>query len=287
MEFGERGEPLGQSADDGDRHRQAQGAGAERRFRCAAHGDPDRQRILHGSGIDAHPAVQRRTMPARPRDAFILAERDQQLQLLLEQLVVVVEVVAEQREGLREGAAASHDLGATTRQEVERREVLEHADRVIGADHAHRAGEPDAFGALRGGSEHHRGRGHDQVRPVMFTDAEDIEAELVGELDLLQQVPHPLLGADRLPRLGVGVELREGVETDLHALRWSHTCIATSGAFGRHIDPGICSGPASAQTQAPSGTMPSIVVPPPRALRTSSEPLMASRRSAIPWRPVP
>ena len=38
----------------------------------------------------------------------------------------------------------------------------------------------------------------------MFTDAEDIEAELVGELDLLQQVPHPLLGTDRLPGLGSG-----------------------------------------------------------------------------------
>ena len=216
VEFGEGREPLGQAPDDGDRHRQAQRAGAERRFRCAAHGDPDRQRILHGAGIDAHPAVQRRTMPARPREAFVLTERDQQLQLLLEQLVVVVEVVAEQRERLREGAAARHDLGASARQEVERREVLEHPDRVIGADHAHRAGEPDAFGALRCGGQHHRGRGHDQVRPVMFTDAEDVQAELVGELDLLQQVPHPLLGTDRLPGLRVGVELREGVEADLH-----------------------------------------------------------------------
>ena len=51
----------------------------------------------------------------------------------------------------------------------------------------------------------------------MFTDAEDVQAELVGELDLLQQVPHPLLGTDRLPGLRVGVELREGVEADLHA----------------------------------------------------------------------
>ena len=217
VEFGEGREPLGQTPDDGDRHRQAQRAGAERRFRGATHGDPDRQRILHGAGVDAHPAVQRRTMPARPRDALVLAERDQQLQLLLEQLVVVVEVVAEQRERLREGAAPGHDLGATTRQEIERREVLEHPDRVIGADDAHRTGEPDALGALRGGGQHHRRRGHDQVGPVMFTDAEDIQAELVGELDLLQQIPHPLLGADRLPGLRVGVELCEGVETDLHA----------------------------------------------------------------------
>jgi hypothetical protein len=51
---------------------------------------------------------------------------------------------------------------------------------------------------------------------MVLADAEDVEAELVGELDLGHQVAHALLGADRATRVRVGIELREGEQTDLH-----------------------------------------------------------------------
>ena len=35
-----------------------------------------------------------------------------------------------------------------------------------------------------------------EIRAVMFADAEDVEPNLVGELDLLEQVAQPLRGAD-------------------------------------------------------------------------------------------
>ena len=72
-----------------------------------------------------------------------VAQREQQLQFLGEQLVVVLEVVAVQREGLGEGAPPGHDLGAAAREQVERRELLEHGHGVGGAEHGDGGREAD------------------------------------------------------------------------------------------------------------------------------------------------
>ena len=94
-----------------------------------------------GSGSCTRPrvdaaVVDRRAVRAGPGHRARRAQREQQLELLGEELVVVVEVVAEEREGLDERAAAGHDLGAPAGEQVERRELLEDADRVVGAEHA-------------------------------------------------------------------------------------------------------------------------------------------------------
>ena len=60
-------------------------------------------------------------------------------------------------------------------------------------------------------AEHDRGRRDGEVRPVVLADAEDVEPDLVGELDLLHQIAQPLR------RVGAGTELRERVDPDLHA----------------------------------------------------------------------
>ena len=54
-------------------------------------------------------------------------------------------------------------------------------------------------------AEHDRGRGDDEVRAMVLAHAEDVEADLVGELDLLHQVAQPLLRADVRPVAGSGV----------------------------------------------------------------------------------
>ena len=91
--------------------------------------------------------------------------------------------------------APGHDLGAAAGEQVERREVLEDAHRVVGAEHGDRAGEPDPLRA-RGGRGEHDGRRRDgEVGPVVLADAEDVEADLVGQLDLLEQVAQPLARA--------------------------------------------------------------------------------------------
>jgi GNAT superfamily N-acetyltransferase len=50
----------------------------------------------------------------------------------------------------------------------------------------------------------------------MFADPEDIEADLIGELDLLEKPADPLFGADRPAGLGIGRSLAEAVDAELH-----------------------------------------------------------------------
>ena len=60
--------------------------------------------------------------------------------------------------------------------------------------------------------EHDGRRRHGEVGPVVLADAEDVEADLVGELDLLDEVAQALGGADRPARLRVGRHLGERVD---------------------------------------------------------------------------
>src|SRR5690349_19855249 len=54
---------------------------------------------------------------------------------------------------------------------------------------------------------------------MVLADAEDVEPDGVGQLDLLEQVVHPLCRRDRLPGDGIRRQLAEGVDTQLHYLR--------------------------------------------------------------------
>ena len=63
--------------------------------------------------------------------------------------VVVFQLEAEEREGLDEGAAAGHDLGAAADDQVERREFLEDAHRIGGAEDGDGAGQADMFSSAR------------------------------------------------------------------------------------------------------------------------------------------
>ena len=191
VELGEGSEALGQAADDRERHRQPEQAGARGRLGIPTDGDPDGQALLQRPRVDGE-AVQRRAMLARPRDALRFPQLEQQLQLLGEQVVVVVEVVAEEREGLDERAAADHDLGPAFAEQVHRGELLEDPDGVVRAEHVHRARQPNPPGAHGGRAEDDSRRRDREVRAMMLADPEDVEPDLVGELDLLDQVAQPL-----------------------------------------------------------------------------------------------
>jgi hypothetical protein len=74
-----------------------------------------------------------RVPSARPVDPLGFSELDQELELLGEELVIPVEIVAEERERLDKRAAPGHDLRPALAQVVERGELLEDADRIVGA----------------------------------------------------------------------------------------------------------------------------------------------------------
>ena len=133
-------------------------------------------------------------------------------QLLLEEPVVVTEIEAEERERLDERAAPDHHLRATAREQIERRELLVEADRDSRAEHRHRARQPDALRARCGGGEHDSRSGHREFRAMVLSDPEDVEPDLVGELDLLDEFAQTLLRADRAVS-----RVREREDADLHA----------------------------------------------------------------------
>src|SRR5207237_8220935 len=146
VEVDERPEAPCLAADDRDHQRETEETRAGEGRRRAADAEPDRQRILQRSRVDAL-SGERRPVFARPLDVLVVADREQELELLLKERVVVLELVAEQREGLDERATPDDHLRAAVREQVERRELLKYADRVRSAEDGHRAREANALGA--------------------------------------------------------------------------------------------------------------------------------------------
>ncbi len=200
-------------------------AGAGGRGGIAADRDPDRAADPEWAA-DRSPTSSSgaRWRPAQ-RDVLRLAQPEQKVELLGEQLVVVGEVVAEERERLDERAAPRHDLRAPAGEQIEGGELLEDAHRIVRAEHADRAREPDPRRPLGDGSERDRRRGDGEVGAMVLADPEDVEPDLVGERRLLDQVAQTLRGRDRPSRGRVGRELREGVETEFHVRLIEHATI--------------------------------------------------------------
>jgi hypothetical protein len=118
--------------------------GPRGRRRGAPDRDPHRQRVLDRPRVDAEARRAAAGASAAPGHPLLLAQLQQQLQLLGEERVVVIQVVAEERKRLDEGAAPRHDLRAPAGEQVQRGELLEDAHRVVRAEHRHRAGQADA-----------------------------------------------------------------------------------------------------------------------------------------------
>src|SRR5919198_902233 len=104
MQFGDRREPLGDAADDRERHGKPERACPDRRLRIAADGDPQRERVLHRPRVHAL-AGERSAMRTAPLHPDRLADLEEEPELLREELVVVLEVVPEERERFDERPA--------------------------------------------------------------------------------------------------------------------------------------------------------------------------------------
>ena len=88
-------------------------------------------------------------------------------------------------EAQKDWAAWRFEDRAAAGKQVERGKVLEYPNRIVGAQHRHRAGEPDAPGEGCRRREHDGRRRRQVIRPMVFADAEDIQADLIREHDFL------------------------------------------------------------------------------------------------------
>src|SRR5437667_3041857 len=153
-------------------------------------------------------------MLAGPVDVLVLTDLQEQLELLGKQRVVVLQSQPEQWKGLDERTAAHDDLRAALRQKIEGGEALEHAHRVGRAQDRYRTGETYPVRSCRRGSQNDRRGGIEIFLTVVFADSKYVQANLIGMLDLLDQVAQTVRRAHGTA--GVVVRRREAIDADLH-----------------------------------------------------------------------
>ncbi len=110
----------------------------------------------------------------------------EQIEFFCKERVIVFQTQAEEGAGFNEGAPAGDNFGASPGDEVESRELLENANRVGGAQNRDCAGETDIFRARGGSGEDHNGSRVQELRAVMFANAEDLQTDPICELNLLE-----------------------------------------------------------------------------------------------------
>jgi len=136
--------------------------------------------------------VERGPGRALPADGSARQQLGEQLGLLFEELFVVGQVEAEQGERVDAGAPPEDDLRPSLRDGVECGVALEHAHGIVGTEDGDRRAEADAGGARCDRGEDQVASRHREVVGVVLTDAEEVDADLLGEDALFDDVPNRL-----------------------------------------------------------------------------------------------
>jgi hypothetical protein len=109
-------------------------------------------------------------------------------QLLGKERVVVLQSEAEQWKGLDGRTPAYDHLGPALRQKIEGGELLKDPHRVGCAQDRDGTRETDALRSCRRRSENDRRGGIEELPAVVFPDSKYIQTNLIGVLDLFDQV---------------------------------------------------------------------------------------------------
>ena len=171
--------------------------------------------------------MERRASRAGPGNGVFIADLQQQLESVIEVLVVALEVLSEEREGLQVSAATGGDFRPSLADQVQRREVLEDADRIGAGEHRDGAGQADVLGLCCSGRKNDRRGRHREVLAVVLAHAEDIQPGLVRHAGPFKDVAHARCGVHRLA-VGIAGELAEGEDADLERVGGTHAPATTS-----------------------------------------------------------
>ena len=220
IEVDEGAEAARGAADDGQHQGHLVPGGTHHRLRGAADGHPGLKRGF-GRRVELL-VLQPRARGAGPGDgstgAVGFEDVCHEVEFLFEERLVVAQVVAEEREGLGEGSASQGQLRAAVRQRLQRGEAFEYAHRIIRGQHDDRGRELDVVGAGGDVGQQHVGRGHGVVLAVVFADAEDVDADLVGKHCLVDDVADDLAVGEQVA-VGIGLDVAEGVEAEFNGVR--------------------------------------------------------------------
>lgn len=145
-------EPGG-SGQQGNKQGQPQPSGPRETGRGSANADPDGEPVLDRARCDVHSgnALGQRPLPGH---GCVVPQLQQQLQLLVEEGVMVLQFVAEQRVGLDECAASGDDLRAPVGDQVQGGELLKEPHGVLRGEHRDGRAEPQRRGFPGDGGQH-------------------------------------------------------------------------------------------------------------------------------------
>ena len=164
-------------------------------------GDPQRRmRLLQRLGD--HVARGKIVVLAVEFPAVAGEHRDDGAHRLLPAVALVAHAHAERMQFRRAGGLAHAEIDAPAREQVERRDLLGHALRLVGGELDHAMAQPDVLRALAGGAKEHLRRGGMRVllEEVVLDHPGVVVAKLVGELELVERLLQQVVLAGRRPR---------------------------------------------------------------------------------------
>src|SRR5216683_424089 len=102
------------------------------------------------------------------------------------------------------------------RDQVQSGELLEDSNRIGCAEDGYGTRKSDVFRSRGSRAQNYGGRRIEELGPMMFADAKNIQPDLVGELDLFQKILHPLNRAEIKSGCRIRDDCPKAVDTDLH-----------------------------------------------------------------------
>ena len=160
--------------------------------------------------------MERRAIPPRPVDAGVITDMQKQAKFLVEEGVVVLQIQTEERISLREGTTTHNDLGSPPGDQVEGCEFLEDPYRISSTQDGDRTGQSDCLRSGCGRSQQNDGSRIEKFLPVMFPDPEDIKANPIGRLHLLEKIAKANNGINLGPSDRIRRRSNKTIDADLH-----------------------------------------------------------------------
>ena len=100
--------------------------------------------------------------------------------------------------------------------QVQAGEVLIHPDRISHPEQGGRASQPDPRGPGRGGRQDHSRRGGEELGTVVLAEREDVQAQLVSQHRVAEDLGHPVYRPVRTAGALVALQVAKRQNAQFH-----------------------------------------------------------------------
>lgn len=170
--------------------------------------------------------VQRLPGGSVSADGVFVADLQQRLESVLEVLVVALQRLVKEREGIRIGTGPCSEFGTSGADAVEGCKVLKDTGRIRAGERCDSAGQSDVLGLRRGVGQHHRRGRRCEVLAVVLTHAEDFRPCLIGHACPFRDVAQACCRIDRLTSRVSG-QLATSEDANVKRCGLAHAPVAT------------------------------------------------------------